>query len=122
MSTIRKQSLISSGIVYFGFALGLLNTYLFTRQGGFTEAQYGLTGTFLAFANIMFAVAGLGMPAYVGKFFPYYKAHLADRDNDQLTWALLFSSLGFLFVLLAGILFKNILIDKVFNNSPQLLQ
>jgi O-antigen/teichoic acid export membrane protein len=122
MSTIRKQSLISSGIVYFGFALGLLNTYLFTRQGGFTEAQYGLTGTFLAFANIMFAVAGLGMPAYVGKFFPYYKAHLPDHKNDQLSWALLFSSLGFLFVLLAGLLFKNILIDKIFNNSPELLQ
>ena len=31
MKTIRQQSIISSGIVYFGFALGFVNTYLFTR-------------------------------------------------------------------------------------------
>ena len=82
MSTIRRQSIISSGIVYLGFALGLLNTYLFTREGGFTKAQYGLTGTFIAFANIMFSVASLGMPAFIGKFFPYYNAHVEQRKND----------------------------------------
>ena len=95
MSTIRRQSIISSGIVYLGFALGLLNTYLFTREGGFTKAQYGLTGTFIAFANIMFSVASLGMPAFIGKFFPYYNAHVEQRKNDQLTWALLISLFGF---------------------------
>lgn len=122
MSTIRRQSIISSGIVYFGFALGLLNSYLFTRQGGVTEAQYGLTGTFLAFANIMFAFAGVGMPAYVGKFFPYYHSHLAPQKNDQLSWALLVSCTGFLLVLIGGIAFKHVLVDKVFNNSQELLQ
>ncbi|MFL5739985.1 MAG: lipopolysaccharide biosynthesis protein [Flavisolibacter sp.] len=122
MSTIRKQSIISSVIVYFGFALGLFNTYLFTREGGFTEEQYGLTGTFIAFANIMFSVAGLAMPGYIAKFFPYYKAHLSDRENDQLSWALLLPCFGFLVVMLLGLGFKNILIDKIFNNSPELLQ
>src|SRR5215208_3928229 len=106
MSTIRRQSILSSVIVYFGFALGLVNTYLFTRQGGFSKEQYGLTGTFIAFANIMFAVASLGMPAYIHKFFPYYKSHLADKKNDQLTWALLLSCLGFLLVLLLGLALK----------------
>src|SRR5438045_8075940 len=75
MSTIRKQSIISSIIVYFGFALGLFNTYLFTREGGFTKEEYGLTGTFIAIANIMFSLASFAMPSYIGKFFPYYKAH-----------------------------------------------
>ncbi|MFL5787836.1 MAG: polysaccharide biosynthesis C-terminal domain-containing protein [Flavisolibacter sp.] len=122
MSTIRKQSIISSIIVYFGFALGLFNTYLFTREGGFTKEEYGLTGTFIAIANIMFSLASFAMPSYIGKFFPYYKAHLDDKKNDQLTWALLLPCIGFLFVIAAGIGFKHILVDKVFNNSPQLLQ
>lgn len=122
MSTIRKQSIISSVIVYFGFALGFLNTYLFTRQGGFTKEQYGLTGIFIAIGSIMFSVANFGTTAYIAKFFPYYRSHLPKEKNDQLTWALLFSGLGFLIVLAAGLAFKDILIDRIFNNSPELLQ
>jgi O-antigen/teichoic acid export membrane protein len=120
MSTIRKQSIISSVIVYFGFALGFLNTYLFTRQGGLTKEEFGLTNTFIAIANIMFSIAGLGMPAYISKFFPYYKAHVDDKNNDQLTWALLLPCLGFLVVVIACIIFKGPLIDHIFSNSPQL--
>lgn len=120
MSTIRKQSIISSVVVYIGFALGFLNTYLFTRQGGFTKEQFGLTQTFIAFASIMFSVASLGMPAFIGKFFPYYKAHLTNKKNDQFSWAFLFSCIGFLIVLFFGIAFKPILIDKIFANSPEL--
>jgi O-antigen/teichoic acid export membrane protein len=70
----------------------------------------------------MYAVAGLGMPGYILKFFPYYKSHLKDKENDQLTWALSVATVGFVFVVLAGIVFKDILVDKIFNNSPQLLQ
>ncbi|MBD0288871.1 MAG: lipopolysaccharide biosynthesis protein, partial [Flavisolibacter sp.] len=60
MSTIRRQSIISSVIVYFGFALGFFNTYLFTREGGFTKEEYGLTGTFIAIGYIMYSAASLG--------------------------------------------------------------
>ena len=122
MSTIRRQSIVSSVIVYFGFALGFLNTYLFTRKGGFTETQYGLTSMFIAVANIMFSVASLGMPAFINKFFPYYKAHLTPKQNDLLTWAMLLPALGFMVVMGAGLAFKDILVDKIFNNSPELLQ
>jgi O-antigen/teichoic acid export membrane protein len=122
MSTIRRQSVISSVIVYFGFALGFFNTYLFTREGGFTKEQYGLTATFIAIASIMFSIAGLGSNAYIGKFFPYYKSHLDNKKNDQLAWALLFPLIGFLIVVLLGLAFKNIIIDKVYKNSPELLQ
>ncbi|HWJ29011.1 MAG TPA: hypothetical protein VNS32_20880, partial [Flavisolibacter sp.] len=117
MSTIRKQSIISSIVVYIGFALGFLNTYLFTRQGGLTKEQFGLTNTFIAFGSIMFSIASLGMPAYIRKFFPYYKSHLPDKKNDQLTWALLLSCNGFLLVLIIGIVFKDIILEK-FQNSP----
>jgi O-antigen/teichoic acid export membrane protein len=120
MSTIRRQSIISSIIVYFGFALGFLNTYLFTRQGGLTKEQFGLTQTFIAFASVMFSVACLGMPAFIGKFFPYYKSHLPSKKNDQLTIALVITCIGFLVVALVGIASKHVLIDVVFKNSPEL--
>lgn len=120
MSTIRRQSIISSVIVYIGFALGFFNTYLFTRQGGLTKEEYGLTTTFIAIASIMYSVASLGMPAYVVKFFPYYKAHLPNRKNDQFAWSLIITCIGFLLVLVVGVSFKPVLIDKIFANSPEL--
>ena len=119
MSTIRRQSIISSIIVYIGFALGLLNTYLFARQGGLTLEQFGLTNTFIAFATIMFSLACLGTPSYIAKFFPYYKAHVPDNRNDQLTWAVLLSCLGFFAVLIGGIILKPV-VFRIFANSPEL--
>lgn len=121
MSTIRRQSIISSVIVYIGFALGFLNTYLITREGsGLTKEEFGLINTFIAIASIMFSVANLGMQAYISKFFPYYKAHLPNKKNDQLAWALLVSCIGFLIVVIFGISFKHVLIDRIFKNSPEL--
>lgn len=119
MSTIRRQSIISSFIVYIGFALGLLNTYLFARQGGLTLEQFGLTNTFIAFATIMFSIASLGTTSYIAKFFPYYKAHVPDNKNDQLTWAILVSCVGFILVLIGGIILKPV-VFKIFANSPEL--
>jgi O-antigen/teichoic acid export membrane protein len=123
MKTIRQQSIISSGIVYFGFALGFINTYLFTREsGGFTPEQYGLTGLFIAIANIMFSFANLGMLSYIYKFYPYYNDNLPAKENDMMSWALLTSSIGFVFVTVAGLVFKNLVIQKYGANSPELVK
>ena len=119
MSQIRRQSIISSLLVYIGFALGFLNTYLFTKEGGFTQEEYGLVGIFIAVASLMYAIANLGMPPYIGKFFPYYKYNLQPKQNDLLTWALLVSLIGFLLVTIAGIYFKDLIILKFGKNSPQ---
>src|SRR5688572_2675353 len=122
MSNIRRQSIISSILIYVGFAFGALNTYLFTREGGpFTKEEYGLTGIFIAIGSIMMSVATFGMPAYVNKFFPYYKDHLPKNKNDQATWALLVSISGFVLVAVAGLFLKNIA-TSVFDNSPQLVE
>lgn len=120
MSNIRKQSIIASFVVYTGFALGFFNTYLFTRQGGFTKEQFGLTAIFVAVAQLMYSVANLGMTAFITKFFPYYKAHVPKNKNDQLTIALLVSLAGFLLVVVLGLFFKGILLNKIFSNSPEL--
>lgn len=122
MSQIRKQSLISSIVVYIGFAIGFFNTWLFTREGGFTPAQYGLTGIFIAVANIMFSFANLGMTSYVYKFFPYYNDNLPPKKNDLLTWAIVVSLIGFCLVIISGILFKDMVIRKYGTNSPELVK
>ena len=81
MSNIRRQSIISSFIVYFGFALGFFNTWLFAREGGFPQTQYGLINVFIAVGNVMLAFANLGMNAYIYKFYPYYKDNLPPRKK-----------------------------------------
>jgi len=122
MSQIRRQSIISSLMVYIGFGLGFLNTYLYTKEGGFTQQQYGLVGIFVALASLMFSVANLGMPSYINKFYPYYKDNLSKERNDLLTWALLISLVGFAFVAISGIYFKDAIVYKFGKNSPELIQ
>jgi len=108
-------------MVYFGFALGLLNTYLFTRQGGFTKEQYGLTNIFIAIASLMFSFSNLGTTAYIGKFYPYYKDNLPDKKNDMMAWSSLFATIGFCLVIVAGFVFKDLVIRKFGGNSPELV-
>lgn len=118
MSNIRRQSIISSLIIYFGFAVGLLNTYLFTKQGIFENSEFGLYNAFIAIAMLMMAVSNMAMPSYIYKFFPYYKDHLSPKKNDQLSVAMVTAIAGFLLVLVAGILFKGIVVKKYITNAP----
>src|SRR5882757_6369968 len=122
MSTIRRQSILSSGLVYFGFVLGFFNVYLFTRDGGFTPTQYGLYAAFMAFANIMYSFASLGMQSYIYKFYPYYNDNLPPDKNDMMTLALLTSTIGFILVMLGGFVFKDLVIRKFAANSPDLVK
>jgi O-antigen/teichoic acid export membrane protein len=118
MSTIRRQSIISSGIVYFGFGLGALNTFLSAK--GLAPAEYGLvSGMFLSIGNIMYAFSNFGMPYYIQKFFPYYHDHLPRPQNDQMTWALLMGVFGCLLATVAGLIFKPLVIRKFGNNSAE---
>ena len=121
MSSIRRQSIISSIVIYIGFAVGLLNTYFFTRQGNFTEAQYGLTTIFIAIASMMSAFAAIAMPSYIFKFYPYYNDNLPPKKNDIITWALLVSTIGFVLVMIAGWALKHLVLKKFGTNASQLV-
>lgn len=123
MSTVRRQSIVSTILVYVGFVVGFVNTYLFTRQGSpFSPSEYGITGIFIAVGNIMYAVANLGMVAVVYKFYPYYNDNLEKKKNDLLTWTFLISFVGFLLVIFGGIVFKDLVIRKFGANSPLFLK
>ncbi len=121
MSSIRRQSIISSFVIYIGFAVGLLNIYLFTKQGLFLDPQFGLYNAFIAIAMMMMAIANMAMPSYIYKFYPYYKDHLPVKKNDQLTIALVTGIIGFALVLVAGIVFKGLVVKKYITNSPEIV-
>lgn len=121
MGNLRKQTIISSILVYIGFLIGFINMYLYTKQGLFTPEQYALTQIFFDFAQIAFACGSLGVIPVVYKFYPYYKDNLPKNKIDILTWAMLIAFFGFLMILLAGWLFEPFFIQKFIENSSLVL-
>ena len=121
MSTIRRQSIISSLVIYVGFAVGMLNVYFFTKEGLFTSDQYGLTQVFIAISVMMQALAAFGMPSFIYKFYPYYSHHIPDHKNDMLSLSLAVGLAGFLLVTIGGWLFRDLVIKKYNANAPQLV-
>lgn len=119
MSGIRRQSIISTAVIYAGFLVGLLNTYFFTRNGFFTKDQFGLYNVLIAVATLMGNISALAMPTYLYKFYPYYKSHLPDKKNDQLALALVIALAGFVLVLTGGFLLKDLVVQKYGTNSPE---
>ena len=117
MSQIRRQSIISTIVIFIGVGIGFINNLFFTKSGWFTPDQYGLTRSFFDFSQIIYAYSFLGLSAVIYKFSPYYKAHLNDKENDLISWALLLSTLGFLLFLIVGISFKPFFERKFFANS-----
>src|SRR5215471_3678673 len=98
MSRIKRQTIQSSIIVYFGFAIGALNMYLYSKNGSFNTDQFGLTRLFFDFAQNIFAFASLGSIPVLYKFYPYYKDNLPDKKNDLLTWVFVASVIGFILI------------------------
>lgn len=121
MSTIRRQGIISSVLIFIGFAIGFANNLFFTKQGIFTVEQYGLTRSFFDFSQVICSFSVLGVTAGIYKFYPYYKANLPDKKNDLLSWALLISLIGFLLFLAGGIVFKSFFVRKFSDKSPMLV-
>jgi O-antigen/teichoic acid export membrane protein len=119
MGTIRKQAIYSSIVIYIGFLVGAINTWLFIKSGSgaFTPAQYGLTRLFFDVGHLMFTVASLGMLPAVYKFFPYYNDNLSLKQNDLYTWGMVIPLLGFLLVIAGGLLFEPLIVQKFSEKS-----
>src|SRR5580700_7145751 len=121
MNTIRRQSILSSGVVYLGFAVGAISNYVMARE--FNPDQYGLVnGMFVAIGTIMSFFASVGMTGYVGKFYPYYKDNLPPKKIDQMTWALLICLGGFVLTMIVGILVKTQVIHFYQKQSAELVR
>ncbi|MBY0478265.1 MAG: polysaccharide biosynthesis C-terminal domain-containing protein [Chitinophagaceae bacterium] len=118
MGQIRKQAIISSIVIYIGFFVGFINTWLFTKNGIFLPEEYALTRLFFDVGQIMYAVASLGSISVIYKFFPYYKDNLAPEENDLATWVLVTSLIGFLLVIIGGLIFEPLIVQKFSGRSP----
>lgn len=119
---IRRQSIISSLVIYFGFAIGFVNVYFFTKNGTFTTDQYGLYNIFIAAGAFLSSLGSLAAPSYVYKFFPYYQDNLSPNNNDQITWALVIGMFGCILIGISGWLFKGFVIQKFGSNSALFIQ
>src|SRR5690349_15334288 len=122
MSIIRRQSIISTLLIYAGFFVGAINTYLFTQKGlyndTFTLEQYGLTRVFIVTGNFLYGFASFGLATVIYKFFPYYKDNLKEKENDLLSICLVLSAVGFVLTTAAGILFEPLIVRKFSSKSP----
>lgn len=121
MGNIRRQSILSSIVIYVGFIIGSINIYFYTKNGSFTTEQFGLTRLFNDIGITFFSFASLGVVSYIYKFQPFYKQNLTRKENDQAAWSILIVSLGFILVLIGSILFKPLFIRKFSEKSHLLI-
>ena len=121
MASLRKQSIISTLVIFIGFAVGFANNTFFTNNTWFTETQFALTQQFYVFGLIIYAASFLGLSSYIYKFSPYYKANLKQNENDMLSWALIIPTIGFIIVCILGYLLQHVFFKKYNTNSPTLV-
>lgn len=118
MGSIRKQTIVSSLLVYIGFGIGALNTWLYTKKNFlFTPDQYALTGLFSNVAQLFFCFASLNALSVAYKFYPYYKDNLPDKQNDLFTRTLIMVLSGSVLVAVAGYIFQPVIVRKFSENS-----
>jgi O-antigen/teichoic acid export membrane protein len=119
MGNIRKQTIVSSLLVYLGFGVGLLNTYMFVRANFlFTPDEYALTRLFLEAGQLFFGFASLGAIPVMYKFFPYYQDNLPENKNDIFTRTLIITLIGFVLVSIGAYVFQPLVLQKYGKRSP----
>lgn len=121
MGEIRRQTILSSIVIYIGFVIGFINTFLYVKHGTFTTVEYGLTRLFTDIGITFFSFASLGVTSYIYKFQPFYKQNLSKKENDQAALCLLIISAGFILVVIGSIIFKPLFIQKFIARSPLLI-
>ncbi len=121
MANIRKQAITSSILLYIGFVIGAINICLYTKNGVFTEAQFGLTRLFFDFSTNIYAFSSLGAISVIYKFYPYYRDNLPDQEIDLVTWVLCASLIGFIMVLGIGIVFQPYMVKNYGQGSKLFL-
>jgi len=122
MGSIRKQTIISSLLVYIGFGVGAINTWLYTRENFlFIPAQYALINLFPVIGQLILCFATLSSLSVLNKFYPYYKDNLPNNKNDLFTRTLIITLIGFVLVAVCGYIFQPLIVRKFSENSKLLV-
>lgn len=112
MGNIRKQTIVSSILVYLGFGVGAVNMLLYSSESGpFSLEEFGLTRIFFDYAQNMLALGALGAIPVIYKFYPFYKDNLPKEKMDIMTWALFSTLIGMLLILLLAWLFQSYFVN-----------
>lgn len=93
MGVIRKQSIQTSLLSYFGFGLGYLNAVLLF-PAFFEPEEFGLTRVLIAVINIAAQFALFGMTNAIIRFFPRFKDGDEKNQHGLLGVSILWGLLG----------------------------
>lgn len=108
MGEIRKQTIISSLLVYIGFGIGAINILLYSSQSGpISPEEFGLTRIFFDYSQNMLAFGALGVIPVIYKYYPYYKDNLPENKIDLITWGMISALIGILLILALGWYFEG---------------
>ncbi|WP_147314009.1 lipopolysaccharide biosynthesis protein [Deminuibacter soli] len=116
MGIIQKQSIRSTFIIMFGFALGAFNILLLAPQI-LTAEQLGLTRMITDIGLTMATFCTFGSLPVIYKFFPFYQSYLPAKKNDLPFVTLVICLLGFTLMLIIGHFLKPVIIRKYSTQS-----
>lgn len=122
MSSIRKQSILSTIFIYLGFGIGAVNILkLFPDTSYFETAEFGLTRLILDIALVFSTACTLGSVNIALKFLPFYKAYLPKEKNDLPFISILMVVTGCLLFCLILPFFESEILKKFGYRSPLFL-
>jgi O-antigen/teichoic acid export membrane protein len=117
MGVIQKQSIQSTFIIIFGFAIGAFNIIILAPKF-ITAKELGLT-RIIADAGITLAtMCTLGSTPVIYKFFPFYRSYLKPKKNDLPFVTLIVCMIGFVIMCFAGYAAKDFVVQKFSERSP----
>jgi len=117
MSTIRRQSIISSAC-YFRFHAGIFIYTIFLQTRRFTECNTASSELFLPFR--MWCTRSPIWACWLMSIILPIIAIICPLRNDLITWALLWA-LRFILVMIGGWVFKDLVIRKFGAHSAELV-
>lgn len=117
MGIIQKQSIQSTIVIMFGFAIGAFNVIIFAPKV-LTAEQLGLTRIIIDAGLTLATLCTLGCIPIIYKFFPFYKSYLKPRNNDLPFVTLLICLAGFIIMCTIGYLSKDVIVRKFSERSP----
>ena len=117
MGVIQKQSIQSTFVIVFGFAIGAFNLIIFAPKI-LTAKELGLTRIITDAGMTLAALCTLGCIPVINKFFPFYKSYLRPEKNDLPLITLVVCMIGFIVMCFAGYGAKDFVVRKFSERSP----
>ena len=116
-TTVQRQSIISTFIIFAGFGFGALNLIVL-QKWLLTSAQWGLTRVITEASVLMANFATLGTPAVAAKFLPFYKKYLPPEKNDLPFITTTIFLFGLIITMLMMLVFQPAIIKIFGKNNP----